>query len=81
LLKLRSWFHEIKGLDDAIDLFKDMVRSRPLPSAIDFNKLTGVVVGMERPDVVISLYQKMERKQIRRDIYSMNILIKCFCSC
>ncbi|RID44462.1 hypothetical protein BRARA_I01252 [Brassica rapa] len=77
----RSGFHEIKGLDDAIDLFKDMVRSSPLPSAIDFNKLMGVVVRMERPDLVISLYQKMERKQIRRDIYSMNILIKCFCSC
>ncbi|QBJ07472.1 hypothetical protein EYS10_02585 (plasmid) [Rahnella aquatilis] len=80
-LKLRSGSYEIKGLEDAIDLFSDMLRSRPLPSVIDFNKLMGAVVRMERPDLVISLYQKMERKQIRCDIYSFTILIKCFCSC
>ncbi|KAL1190106.1 Pentatricopeptide repeat-containing protein [Cardamine amara subsp. amara] len=44
-LKLTSGFHYIKSLDDAIDLFDDMVR-------------------MNRPDVVISLYQKMEMRRI-----------------
>jgi pentatricopeptide repeat protein len=37
-----------------------MVRSRPFYPAIDFCKLIGVIVRMERPDVAISLYQKME---------------------
>ncbi|CAA7029774.1 unnamed protein product [Microthlaspi erraticum] len=31
-LKLKSGFHDIKGLDDAIDLFDEMIYSRPLPS-------------------------------------------------
>ena len=80
-MELRSGFHYIKSLDNATDLFDDMLRSSPLPSVIDFCKLMGVVVRMERPDVVISLYQKMEMRRIPRDIYTMNILIKCFCSC
>uniref|UniRef100_A0A1J3DW92 Pentatricopeptide repeat-containing protein n=1 Tax=Noccaea caerulescens TaxID=107243 RepID=A0A1J3DW92_NOCCA len=80
-LKLRSGFHDIKSLDDAIDLFGDMVRSHRLPSAIDFNKLMGVVVKMDRPDVVISLYKKMEMRRIPCNIYSFTILLKCFCSC
>ena len=77
-LKLQSGFHEIKGLDDAIDLFKDMVRSRPLPCVIDFCKLLGVVVRMERPDVVISLHRKMEMRWIPQNIYTMEHPYKMF---
>ncbi|QBJ07475.1 hypothetical protein EYS10_02600 (plasmid) [Rahnella aquatilis] len=80
-LKLRSGFHEIKGLEDAIDLFGDMVRSRPLPSVIDFCKLMGVVVRMGRLDVVISLHRKMEMRRVPCNAYSFTILMKCFCSC
>ncbi|CAA7039016.1 unnamed protein product [Microthlaspi erraticum] len=80
-LKLRSGFHYIESLDNAIELFDDMVRCRPFPSAIDFNKLMGVIVRMNRPDIVISLYQMMEMRRIPFDIYTMNIMLKCFCSC
>ncbi|CAA7053877.1 unnamed protein product [Microthlaspi erraticum] len=71
----------VHGQDNAIELFDDMVRCRPFPSAIDFNKLMGVIVRMNRPDIVISLYQMMEMRRIPFDIYSMSILIKCFCTC
>ncbi|CAL9237607.1 unnamed protein product [Arabidopsis halleri] len=80
-LKLTSGSHYIQSLDDAIDLFNEMVRSRPLYSAIDFNKLIGVIVRMELPGVAISLYQKMELLQIPCNICSFDILIKCFCDC
>ncbi|KAG7658267.1 hypothetical protein ISN44_As01g052580 [Arabidopsis suecica] len=59
-LKLKSGFHYINSLDNAIELFDEMVRSRPFYSAIDFCKLIGVIVRMERTDVAISLYQKMK---------------------
>ncbi|EOA34831.1 hypothetical protein CARUB_v10022413mg [Capsella rubella] len=80
-LKLSGGSHYVKSLDDAIVLFDDMVRSRSLYSAIDFNKLMGVVVRMNRSDVVISLYKNMERLRIPCNIYSFTILIKCICSC
>jgi len=80
-LKLKSGSHYFKSLDDAIDFFDYMVRSRPFYTAVDCNKVIGVFVRMNRPDVAISLYRKMEIRRIPLNIYSFNILIKCFCDC
>ncbi|KAL1189969.1 Pentatricopeptide repeat-containing protein [Cardamine amara subsp. amara] len=78
-LKLSSGFHYIKSLDNAIDLFDEMARSRPLYSEIDFNKVMGIIVRMNRPDVVISLYQKMEMLHYSDKMFlQLSQVVLCF---
>ncbi|KAL1189970.1 Pentatricopeptide repeat-containing protein [Cardamine amara subsp. amara] len=66
-------------LDDAVDLFSAMVKSRPLPSIIEFSKLLSAVAKMKKFDVVISLGEQMQKLGISHDLYTYNILINCFC--
>ncbi|CAL9237731.1 unnamed protein product [Arabidopsis halleri] len=67
------------NLDDAIVLFSEMVKSRPFPSIIEFNKLLSAIAKMNKFDVVISLGEQMEMLGITHSLYTYNILINCFC--
>ncbi|CAA7034180.1 unnamed protein product [Microthlaspi erraticum] len=77
--KIRGGFLNGIKLDDAIGLFSEMVKSRPLPSIIDFNKLLSAIAKMKKYDVVISLGEQMQNLRIANDLYTYNILINCFC--
>jgi len=66
-------------LDDAIGLFGDMVKSRPLPSIVEFNKLLSAVAKMKKFDLVISLGEQMQNLGISHNLYTYNIFINCFC--
>lgn len=51
----------IREPDDAIDLFREMVRTRPRPSVIDFTKLLPAVMKMHHYSVALNLFDEMLR--------------------
>ncbi|VVA93637.1 unnamed protein product [Arabis nemorensis] len=75
---LRNGLRDIK-LDDAIDLLSEMVKSRPLPSIIEFSKLMSAIAKMKKYDVVISMGEQMQMLGISHSLYTYSILINCFC--
>ncbi|WZZ80206.1 hypothetical protein YC2023_100778 [Brassica napus] len=58
--------------DDAVHLFHSMLRSRPLPTVIDFNKLFKAVAKT-------SLSKQMEFNGVAFELYTLNITKNCFC--
>ncbi|KAL1189974.1 Pentatricopeptide repeat-containing protein [Cardamine amara subsp. amara] len=64
-------------LDDAVDLFSAMVKSRPLPSIIEFSKLLSAVAKMKKFDVVISLGEQMQKLGISLFLPPLST-ISCF---
>ncbi|KAL0400614.1 UNVERIFIED_CONTAM: Pentatricopeptide repeat-containing protein, mitochondrial [Sesamum latifolium] len=77
--KPRLNFSSINDVEDALCLFRDMVRIRPQPSVVQFNKLLTVVVKMKRYPVALSLFDKMRRLGAPVDVITMNIAINCYC--
>ncbi|KAL0797733.1 hypothetical protein Bca101_052907 [Brassica carinata] len=75
---LRSGIGGIKK-DDAVHLFQSMLRSRPLPNVTDFNKLFSGVAKTKQYDLVLSLCKQMDMKGVSSDIYTLSIIINCFC--
>ncbi|KAF8104830.1 hypothetical protein N665_0166s0016 [Sinapis alba] len=78
--RLRSGIADIKK-DDAVELFQSMIRSRPLPTIIDFGRLFSAVAKTKQYDLVLSLCKQMELQGIVHNIYSLSIVINCFCRC
>ncbi|XP_019096365.1 PREDICTED: pentatricopeptide repeat-containing protein At1g63400-like [Camelina sativa] len=66
-------------LDDVVGLFGDMVKSRPRPSTIDFNKFLTAIAKMKKFDLVISFGEQMQKLGISHSLYTYNIFINCFC--
>ncbi|KAL0304396.1 UNVERIFIED_CONTAM: putative pentatricopeptide repeat-containing protein, mitochondrial [Sesamum radiatum] len=77
--KPRLNFSSINDVEDALCLFRDMVRIRPQPSVVHFNKLLTVVVKMKHYSVALSLFEKMRRLGAPVDVITMNIAINCYC--
>jgi pentatricopeptide repeat protein len=78
--RLRSGLVDIKA-DDAIDLFRDMIHSRPLPTVIDFSRLFSAIAKTKQYDLVLALCKQMELKGIAHNLYTLSIMINCFCRC
>ncbi|CAA7031943.1 unnamed protein product [Microthlaspi erraticum] len=58
--RLRNGFLRSIKFDDAFNLFCEMLRSRPLPSIVDFTRVLTAIAKMNKYDIVIYLCQKME---------------------
>jgi leucine-rich PPR motif-containing protein len=65
--RLRNELHCIK-FDDAFSLFCEMLQSRPIPSIVDFTRVLTVIAKMNKFDIVIYLYHKMENLGISHDL-------------
>ena len=68
-----------KNLDHALGLFDIMLHMHPLPFIGDFTQLLGAIARMKHYTVVTTLIQRMESFGISPDVYTLNILINCFC--
>ena len=68
-----------RNFDHALDLFDKMLHTRPLPSIANFNHVLGGIARMRHYPVVISLIKRIESFGISPDVYTLNILINCFC--
>ncbi|XP_047314669.1 pentatricopeptide repeat-containing protein At1g12775, mitochondrial-like [Impatiens glandulifera] len=66
-------------LDDALSLFNQMVRMRPLPPVIRFNQLLRALFRMKEYSVSISLFKDMCFKGLPTDQYTMSTAMNCFC--
>ncbi|CAF2050912.1 BnaA09g46030D [Brassica napus] len=76
--KLRSGLVDIKK-DDAVALFQSMIQSRPLPTVVDFSRLFSGIARTKQYDLVLSLCKQMESNGIAHDLYTLSIVINCFC--
>jgi pentatricopeptide repeat protein len=68
-----------RNLDHALPLFDTMLHMRPLPSIVDFTQLLGAIVRMKHYTVVITLIGQMESVGISLNVYTLTVLINCFC--
>lgn len=78
--RLRSGIVDIKE-DDAVDLFEEMVGSRPRPTLVNFSRLFSAVARTKQFNLVLDFCRQMELNGIAHNIYTLNIMINCFCRC
>ncbi|XP_065626939.1 putative pentatricopeptide repeat-containing protein At1g12700, mitochondrial [Quercus suber] len=69
----------LRNVDHALDLFDTMLHMHPLPFIGDFTLLLGAVARMKHYSLPISLIKQMESFGISPNVYSLTILINCFC--
>ncbi|KAL6204252.1 hypothetical protein ACLB2K_021520 [Fragaria x ananassa] len=69
---------KLNYLDYALNMFHEMLRSRPLPSVISFTKILGQLVKLKHYFAVIPLFQQM-RLLIAPNHYTLSIIINCYC--
>ncbi|XP_019157941.1 PREDICTED: putative pentatricopeptide repeat-containing protein At1g12700, mitochondrial [Ipomoea nil] len=74
--KFRNSFND---LDDALNLFRQMAHTRPLPKVIMFNQLLSRILKLKHYSVVVSLFQEMRIKGIPINVYTINILVDVYC--
>ena len=68
-----------RNVDHALDLFNTMLHMRPLPSIDNFTHILGVIARMKHYPAVISLIKRIESFGISPNVYTINILVNCFC--
>ncbi|XP_057797254.1 putative pentatricopeptide repeat-containing protein At1g12700, mitochondrial [Salvia miltiorrhiza] len=56
-----------------------MVKTRPRPSAIEFNNILTAAVKMEQYSVALHMFDEMLRRDAPTDHCTFNIAINCFC--
>ncbi|KAM7493291.1 hypothetical protein LguiB_027900 [Lonicera macranthoides] len=72
-------------LDDALNSFNRMLRTRPLPPIQRFNQLLSAIVKMKHYSVAISLIRRLHllgitsSRLVKPDIYTFTVAINCFC--
>ncbi|MBA0567054.1 hypothetical protein Golob_011815 [Gossypium lobatum] len=67
------------NVDDAFILFNKMIEKYPKPSIVEFTKLLAPIVRMKHNAIVFSMCSQMELLGVSHNVYSMSILINCFC--
>ncbi|XP_052486410.1 pentatricopeptide repeat-containing protein At1g62680, mitochondrial-like [Gossypium raimondii] len=67
------------NVDDALILFNKMIEKYPKPSIVEFTKLLAPIVRMKHYAIVVSMCSQMESLGVSHNVYSMSILINCFC--
>ncbi|KAK6135969.1 hypothetical protein DH2020_030307 [Rehmannia glutinosa] len=77
--KIKLGLGNIRGLDDAICLYKNMARMRPLPCVKQFTQLLSRVVNLKEYSAAICLFKYMCNLGISVDEYTMSIAINSYC--
>lgn len=67
------------NLQDALNLYQEMISKNPLPSIIEFNQLTTAVARLKRYAAVLFLYKHLEFVGIVLNWYSLAIMMNCYC--
>ncbi|KAJ0466831.1 putative tetratricopeptide-like helical domain superfamily [Helianthus annuus] len=66
-------------VDDALQLFDEMLLRQPPPSIFQFTQLISVIVKMKQYSTALILFKQMRLMGIPTDLYVMNISINCHC--
>ncbi|XP_074331460.1 uncharacterized protein LOC141668461 isoform X2 [Apium graveolens] len=82
-LKLQQLLTQNKSgfdnVDDALLLFRKMLKMRPLPCDFHFNQLLTALVKMKQCEVAFSFFRDMCTLSIPINIFTFNIVINCCC--
>ncbi|MFQ6659886.1 hypothetical protein Gotur_028609, partial [Gossypium turneri] len=71
--------HRFDNVDHALILFNKMIEKYPKPSIVEFTKLFAAIVRMKQYAIAIPMCSQMELLGVSHNVYSMSILINCFC--
>ncbi|KAJ0558652.1 putative tetratricopeptide-like helical domain superfamily [Helianthus annuus] len=66
-------------VDDALQMFDEMLQRQPPPSIFQFTKLINGIVKMKQYSTALSLFKKVNLMGIPTDLYAINISINCHC--
>ncbi|KAK4406258.1 hypothetical protein Sango_0632300 [Sesamum angolense] len=77
--KPRIDFSCIHEVDDAVSLFREMLRMRPQPSVVQFTILLNVVVKMKQYRVALNIFDEMRQSDAPVDGYTWTVVINCYC--
>ncbi|KAL0377014.1 UNVERIFIED_CONTAM: putative pentatricopeptide repeat-containing protein, mitochondrial [Sesamum calycinum] len=77
--KPRIDFSCIHEVDDAVSLFRQMLRMRPKPTDVDFNRLLTAVVKVKQYSVALNLFDEMHQLGTPVSEYTLTIVINCYC--
>ncbi|KHG10005.1 hypothetical protein F383_15566 [Gossypium arboreum] len=72
-------YYRFDNVDDAFNLFNKMIQSYPKPSIVEFTKLLAAIVRMKHYAITVSMCSQMELLGVYWDVYSLSILVNCFC--
>ncbi|KAH1047008.1 hypothetical protein J1N35_037792 [Gossypium stocksii] len=56
-----------------------MIQRYPKPSIVEFTKLLAAIVRMKHYAIALSMCSQMELLRVSWDVYSLSILVSCFC--
>ncbi|KAI3808961.1 hypothetical protein L1987_24924 [Smallanthus sonchifolius] len=70
---------KVTKVDEALQLFDEMLQRQPPPSIFQFNQLINVIVKMRHYSTALSLYKQIKLMGIPADLYAMNVTINCLC--
>ena len=70
---------KITNVEDALNVFDEMLQRRPLPSVVPFNQILTQLANLKHYSAVISLNNQMVVSGIRPNVYTLSIIINCFC--
>ncbi|KAI3811199.1 hypothetical protein L1987_20918 [Smallanthus sonchifolius] len=72
---------QITKLHDALHLFDQMLKRKPPPSILEFNRQISVIVRMGHYSTALSLFKKVNLMGISSDVYAININCHEFIFC
>ncbi|KAJ0705352.1 putative tetratricopeptide-like helical domain superfamily [Helianthus annuus] len=70
---------KITKLNDALQLFDQMLQRKPQPSILELTQQISVIVRMGHYSTALSLFKRINLMGISSDVYAMNISINCHC--
>lgn len=71
--------NDINSPEYALQLYKQMILMRPLPSVIQFTQLLDCLVKMGKYLDALSVFRNMSILGVAVDAYTMTVVINCFC--
>ncbi|KAJ0906266.1 putative tetratricopeptide-like helical domain superfamily [Helianthus annuus] len=66
-------------VNDALQLFDEMLQRQRPPSIIQINQLMTLIVKMKQYSTALSLFKRVNMMGIPTDLYAINISINCHC--
>ncbi|PRQ34497.1 putative tetratricopeptide-like helical domain-containing protein [Rosa chinensis] len=69
----------VGNVEHALKVFDEMLHSRPLPSAIRFTQILTQLARLKHYSAVISLNREMSLLGIASNVYTLTIIINCYC--
>nr|AYM00877.1 pentatricopeptide repeat protein [Salvia miltiorrhiza] len=72
-------FESIREPNDAVALFRDMMRTQPRPYVTVFCKLLSTVVKMKQYSLALHLIDEMLQRDAPVNHYTLSIAIDCYC--